>query len=265
MSKSKWIVITKPNANAKMRLFCFPHAGSGASTYRDWNRQLPAQVEVCAIQLPGRENRIKEAPLTDIESVIDALLPVMLPYLDKPFAFFGHSLGALVAYEMACRLRDIDEPVPLQLFVSGRSAPQSQLREEPYYALPQDDFINKLQGLGGMEDAVLEAPELMAMLLPLLRADFQINELYQYSERAQLDCPISAFRGLKDDLMTYEEVADWKEHTATDFRLRSLPGGHFFIVESSDLLWQILNHDLAQLLNQQRTAEQAPTHANVVA
>lgn len=245
---NKWFLVSRPNPNCKLRLFCFPYAGAGATIFREWSKYLPDEVEVCAVQPPGRETRVREAPYTQVEPLVASLMAVMPARLDKPFAFFGHSLGALVAFILARQLRREQDVLPQHLFVSARSAPQSSRRESPFYALSDAAFLEKVQQLGGMEKSILEHAELMALIMPILRADFQMNETYTYGAEPPLACPISAFRGAKDDLMTYDEVAAWREQTTGKFRLRTLPGGHFFINGEQTAFWQVLAYDLEQIL-----------------
>lgn len=249
MKSNSWFSIPKPNPKSKLRLFCFPYAGAGATAFREWSDYVPSEVEVYIIRLPGREARVNETPFSQVAPLVTALIDAMLPFIDKPFAFFGHSMGALVAFVLARRLRQECNTLPLQLFVSARSAPQCPARETPFYTLPDSAFIKKLQDLGGMENSVLQNDELMALLMPTLRADFQINEMYEYTPEPPLSCPIHAFRGAKDDLMTYDEVAAWCEQTTDKFRLRTLPGGHFFINTGQTIFWQIFAYDLNQILH----------------
>lgn len=246
----KWFLIPRPNPNCKLRLFCFPYAGAGATVFREWSKYLPGDIEICAVQPPGRESRVREAPYTQVEPLVASLLETMPARLDKPFAFFGHSLGALVAFVLTRELRRKHNILPKHLFVSARSAPQSSRRESPFYALPDAAFLEKVRQLGGMDASILENAELMELITPILRADFQMNETYTYVTEHPLACPISAFRGAKDDLMTYDEVAAWSEQTTGKFRLRTLPGGHFFINGEQNAFWQVLAYDLEQISRQ---------------
>ncbi len=248
MTTQKWFVTYGQNVGARLRLFCFPYAGSGALVFRDWPGFFPKEVQLWAVQLPGRETRIRETLYNQVEPLVAVLMEAIYPVLDMPFAFYGHSMGALVAFVLARELRKEHHRLPLHLLVSGRSAPHAPKRANPFHLLSQDAFIEELRQLGGTEDNVLENAELMDLLMPLLRADFQVNEAYQYVQEPPLDCPISAFRGSKDDLMTYEDVAAWREQTTRTFRLRTLPGGHFFINSAPTTFKQILAYDLRQIL-----------------
>jgi medium-chain acyl-[acyl-carrier-protein] hydrolase len=235
-----WLSMSRPNPRAKLRLFCFPYAGGAASIYRNWARQLPEGVEVCPVQLPGRGGRIKEAPFSKLPLLIDALAASLAPFLDKPFAFFGHSLGALVGFELAHRLRAEHGSEPLHLFVSGRRAPQLPEKAAPTYSLSEAEFVEELRRLNGTPAEVLEHPELLGLLVPLLRADFELCENYQHTSRTPLDCPITALGGLSDVDVPRHELEPWREHTTGSFTLRMLPGDHFFLNSAEFMVLQMV-------------------------
>jgi medium-chain acyl-[acyl-carrier-protein] hydrolase len=244
------LVTVQSKPKALLRVFCFPHAGGGSNAFQDWSALLPDNVEICALQLAGREIGRLETPPIQLAPLVDLLTEALISRFDKPFVFFGHSLGALVAFLCSRQLRDKYNLLPLHLFVSGRTAPQCPKREDPFFSLPQNLLIQKLQRLGGTDEAVLEDEELMNLLTPIIRADFRLNETYDYTSAPPLDCPISAFRGSQDDLMSYDQVAAWREQTTRAFRLRTLPGGHFFIKTARHVFLQILSYDLTQILAQ---------------
>lgn len=224
-----WIPYSKPNYNSNFRLFCFPYAGAGASIFCPWTAQLAPDIEVIPVQLPGRENRLSEPPFTDISSLIKALSDPLLPYCDRPFALFGHSVGALVAFEFARYLRRHDYPQPIHLFVSGREAPHLGASSSPIHQLPDPEFIAELCRYNGMPDTLLQNSELMELFLPILRADLAINEVYAYSSETPFDYPISAFGGLDDGEATQEGMEGWRQETRQEFTLMMVPGDHFFI------------------------------------
>lgn len=244
VGKKSWFGVFKPNPQARLRLFCFPYAGGGASIYRTWGEQLPPQVEMRPVQLPGRENRMSEPSLTRIEPLVQAVAEALLPYLDLPFAFFGHSMGALVAFELARKLRSAVDLEPLQLFVSGRIAPHHVRSEPPNYNLPEPELIEELRRLNGTSEEALEHPELMGLMLPLLRADFELVQTYTYAGGAPLGCPVTAFGGAQDTEVSMEELAGWREHTTGDFSLRMFEGGHFFLHAAREQLLQIVSTEL---------------------
>ena len=244
MNTDNWLKIFNPNKNSKLRLFCFPYAGGGALTFQKWHTQLPQQVEICAIQLPGRENRLRETPFNQLKPLMGELIEIILPYLDKPFAVFGHSMGAIIAFEMARQIRLKYNISPAHLFVSARGAPSVTIkRNPPFHCLSDSEFVKCIQNLDGTPKEVLNNPELLELLLPIMRADFEINETYLYTTEKPLDCPITAFRGTQDTMISYEDTAAWETETNGSFMLRSLPGGHFFI--QNELFLQILSHDLS--------------------
>jgi medium-chain acyl-[acyl-carrier-protein] hydrolase len=247
-----WLLPARPNPNAALRLFCFPYAGGAARIFRSWSQRLPPSVEVCAVQLPGRGSRLREPPFTDLDALIRALAAALLPYLDQPFAFFGHSMGALIGFELAQRLRVRESPGPIQLFVSGHRAPQLERDELPSYDLPEPEFLEELRRINGTPGEVLEHPELIQLMLPLLRADFKVVQDYLYAPRQPLDSPIMAFGGLQDADVSREQMAAWREQTTAEFSLHMLPGDHFFVHTSEALLLEVLSRRLDQLLRNLR-------------
>lgn len=238
-SLTSWVSIPRPNPAARLRLFCFPYAGAGASVFYSWTAGLPEEVEVCAVQPPGREARLREAPYTDMPTLVEALGEALVPYMDRPFACFGHSNGAIMAFELARKLRREGRGMPLHLFLSGRPAAQLPSRHPPIHALPEPEFIAELRRLQGTPEEVLNHPEIMELLVPLLRADFSLAETYVHRAEAPLDVPISAYGGRRDPDVNEDEVEGWRAQTAAAFRSVLFPGDHFFI-----------NGDRAQLLAQ---------------
>lgn len=247
-SRNRWLAFPKPRPQARLRLFCFPFAGGAATTYRGWSAQFPDTIEVVPVELPGRASRIRETPFRRLDTLLDGLVEGLGSELERPFAFFGHSMGALIGFELARRLRREGLPQPVWLFVSARRPPQLPPKDDDiYYDLPEEEFIAKLRELDGTPDEVLAHPELMQMLLPLLRADFELNETLDYREEAALDCPISAFGGLSDVEVPREDLQQWAPHSRASFKLRMLRGGHFFVAEPNLNLCGALVEDLSSL------------------
>jgi medium-chain acyl-[acyl-carrier-protein] hydrolase len=229
-------------------LFCFPHAGGNASVFRDWAEEFPKEVEVCAIQLPGRGGRIFEPPAVSLVETIAALSEAFRPYQDRPFALFGHSLGALVGFEFARRLRAMNIR-PVHLFVSGRGAPQLPDPEPPIRHLPAAEFVEAVRWrYQGIPDEILRDGEMMNLWLPALRADITIDETYRYREEASLDCPISCFGGLDDGGATVESLAGWRDQTSGAFAMTMLPGGHFFIQSARQAFLRAIAEELERSL-----------------
>ncbi|HEX5709308.1 MAG TPA: thioesterase II family protein [Pyrinomonadaceae bacterium] len=243
---SQWVVRQRPAAQAALRLFCLPYAGGGAYIYRDWAEHLPAKVEVCPIQLPGRGNRLREAPATRMAPLVEAIAGAITPLLDKPFAIFGHSMGALIGFELARFLGREHGKVPSHLFVSGRSAPQVPDADKRTYDLPEPEFIEELRRLNGTPQEVLDHPELMQMMIPILRADFETIQTYEYQAGRPLDCPISAMGGIQDPDVTRQDLEAWREETSGPFTLRMFPGGHFLINTARPMLLQAITKELHQ-------------------
>jgi medium-chain acyl-[acyl-carrier-protein] hydrolase len=248
MASDPWIARPRPNARARLRLFCFPYAGGGASLFRTWPQELAAEIEVCAVQPPGREHRLIEAPFTRLAPLVEALAEVLQPYFTVPFAFFGHSMGALISFELARCLRDQGGEGPMHLFVSGCRAPQLPDPDPPIHELPEDEFVAELVHLKGTPEGVMKDKELMELLLPVLRADFAICEKYLYQPGEPLDCPISAFGGLEDEEIGWDGVAAWEEQTRGAFTLRMVPGGHFFLHNARQLVLPAVAQELRAYL-----------------
>jgi len=238
------VVYPKPNPDSRMRLFCFPYAGGTAAIFRNWPQYLPADIELCAIQYAGRGSRIAEPLSEDVVDVMNGIYDNLQPFLRPPFAFFGHSMGALVSYEFARRLQREQQPQPFQLFVSGCSAPHVRLVDEPTYNLPEPEFIDELRRLQGTPPEVLEHIELMQLMMPIIRADFKASQTYKYVPGPPLECAIRAFGGLKDDMVPRAEVEAWSEHTRGSFRAQMLPGDHFFLNTSQSLLTRLVAQEL---------------------
>jgi medium-chain acyl-[acyl-carrier-protein] hydrolase len=247
-SSQDWVLVPKPNPRASLRLFCFPYAGGGASIYMPWARQIAPLMEVCIIQLPGREQRMSEAPYTQMQPLVEALAAALLPWLyERPFAFFGHSMGALISNELVHALYRQHGMKPAHLFVAAHAAPHVPPRRAPIHALPDDEFVAELRRLNGTPEEVLQHPELLRLVLPALRADFALCETYCYEPREPLPCSLSAWGGLHDADVPRTDLSAWREHTHAAFRLRMFPGDHFFLHTERMLVLQTLARELNQV------------------
>lgn len=225
-----WIAYRRARPAARLRLFCFPYAGGGASVYRGWADELPEAIEVCPVQPPGREGRIRQPPHRDLDSLVEALDEGLAAELDeRPFAFFGHSLGAIAAYELARRRRAGGRTGPIHLLVSAHSAPSLPDEDEPIHDLPPDRFLARLRDLNGTPAEVLDHPELMSLIEPLLRADFRVNETYRHRPGEPLDCAVTAIGGFRDGEVPKAKLEPWREVSRGPFRLHMVPGDHFFL------------------------------------
>ena len=244
----RWFVRPRPQPQARLRLFCLPYAGGTASTFRTWPTSVSPSIEVWAIQLPGRETRFYEPRLTRLDELSAILVDVISPHLNLPYAIFGHSMGALIGFALARRLRDQGFPQPQHLFASARRAPQIPRPDPPTYALPEPAFIAELRRLNGTPEAVLQHDELRALMLPILRADFELNETYTYRPALPLACPISAFGGSADPTLTRADLDPWREQTSEGFRLHMLAGNHFFLQSAQAELLHTISQELAPVI-----------------
>lgn len=213
-----------------MRLFCVPYAGGGTAVYRPWTDDLPEDIELCLVQLPGRETRMRETPYTSLHELVEELGHVLEPLLDRPYAVFGHSMGAMIAYALTCQLGSKGHPDPEHLFVSGRRAPQIPDPDPPLHQLPDFAFIETLvRRYNGIPKVLLQNIDLLRIFLPTIRADMTMIETYSFTMDAPLNAPIAAYGGWDDGRASRAELAAWRDITGGEFTLRMFPGGHFFI------------------------------------
>jgi medium-chain acyl-[acyl-carrier-protein] hydrolase len=246
----RWIVRVTRRPAAPLRLICFPHAGGGASAFLAWAGAWPHDVDVLAVQPPGREGRRAEAPLTHIDPLVDAVVHALRSSLDGPFVFFGHSLGGLVAFETARALRRLGRRGPVHLVVSARRAPQMPLRKPSVFNLPDRELIDELRRLSGTSEEVLQNRELLNLYLPLLRADLEVDDGYPYRDHQKLACPISAFGGIEDPSADETQLQGWAEQTTQAFRLHRFAGGHFYLNTARASVLRVLSGILARALHE---------------
>ena len=243
---SKWLQIPKNDSTATTRLVCLPYAGGGAAAFRPWTGQLTSEISVCAVALPGREYRMGEELETDMTKLVDQLVGEVAKLTGKPYFLFGHSLGAWVAFELAHRLQDMGAHTPKKLLVSACRAPSSP-PVAPCHELPDKEFIEHLKKYGGLPEAVLAAPELLALVTPILKADVAMFDNYRYQERAPLSCPIVGYAGKNDAEAGPEAMAAWSKETKRTFSSRSYGGGHFFTQTHLDKFLGDLECDILDL------------------
>jgi medium-chain acyl-[acyl-carrier-protein] hydrolase len=236
-----WITCPNPKPAARLRLFCLPFAGGGASIYRAWGKALSPEIEVCPVQLPGRENRFREPAHTAALPLAEILAAQIQRYADKPFMVFGHSMGALLAFELTKILQRQNAPLPLMLFLSAHRAAHLPARRAPMHALPDQEFIEKLRCFGGFPDEILQHQDLLDFLLPTLRADLTLCDFYNYVPEEQLNCPLQLYAGRQDTEVSPEDIEAWREHTTQTANLQVFPGGHFFLRSDADALMQAIN------------------------
>lgn len=217
-----------PDPAARMRLICFPYAGGAASLFYSWQEHFPNGIQVCPIELPGRAARIGEPMPQSIAELVDRILDEAAPYFDRPVSLFGHSLGAIVAFELAKAIeRKMNSPA--RLFASACRAPHVPRRRPSIHHLEDQEFIQALAKINGTPDEVLEHQELLHLLLPTLRADFRLSETYQYIPGRPLSCAITAICGQEDEFITRGDLVAWHSQTTGAFNLRMVPGAHFFL------------------------------------
>ncbi|MDR3478493.1 MAG: beta-ketoacyl synthase N-terminal-like domain-containing protein [Gammaproteobacteria bacterium] len=270
-SASLWIAYRKPQPKVKVRVFCFPYGGGGASIYRDWQRDLPDTIELCPIQLPGRENRMNETPIGDIKILVDELIDSLLPELNVPFAFFGHSFGSLVAFELARTLRQRNLPMPIHLFVSAFPDPRVpaksldnllkqsaavgldlfELNTESAITKLSDEKLKQISDIFG-ENGVAEYGDhlmnrdIIKVLLPIFIGDMGIVKSYEYDDAEPLDLPITVFLGKRDTWVAYEDHLRWVDHTNRTCEIHKFDSGHLFIKDN--LIKQVILNEIARAL-----------------
>ncbi|WP_413160463.1 thioesterase II family protein [Capilliphycus salinus ALCB114379] len=243
-----WLTCPQPNPEAKLRLFCFHYAGGGALIFRNWSYYFSSSIELCAVELPGRGKRLREPAYTKMKPLIQALSLALDSYLDKPFVFFGHSMGGLVSFELARQLRREYGFTPQHLFVSGCRAPQIPDPDPPIHQLSNSEFIEQLRRYNGTPEAILQNKELMDLLMPCLRADFAVLETYNYQYEPPLNCGITAFNGSADQQVNQADMLAWEDQTGADFYLKTIAGDHFFIHSHQSLLLQFISEEITSIL-----------------
>jgi medium-chain acyl-[acyl-carrier-protein] hydrolase len=242
---SAWFIAPSPRPEAALRVFAVPHAGRGASLFYPWHAMLPRWMEMVAVQLPGREGRLSETGWTRIDPIIATLAAEIRPRLDRPYVLFGHSMGALICYELARRLRDLRAPPPLALVLSGRHAPTVAHRAPPLHPLSDGEFIAAMQArYDGIPRAVLEQPDLLTLLLPTLRRDIEAMETYRFRPGERFAMPFFLYGGRDDRQAAPDGLAGWRELTTGPTSLRLFPGGHFYLQDDRAPVIAALTDDL---------------------
>ncbi|MFF3641034.1 thioesterase II family protein [Streptomyces sp. NPDC002564] len=250
-----WIRRFRPQPEAEIRLVCFPHAGGSASYYHPL-AQSPAlrpHVEVLAVQYPGRQDRRREPLIDDVPELADLITRALAPFDDRPLAFFGHSMGAVLAFEVARRLRDGAGKQPCRLFVSGRRAP-SRFRPGTVHLLDDAALAQELRRAGGTDPMFLDDPELLAEILPVVRNDYRAVELYRWTPSPPLTCPVTALVGDRDAQAATADVEAWREHTEGPFDLKVFSGGHFYLNSHQQAVTEVVSKTLADHADQLATA-----------
>jgi medium-chain acyl-[acyl-carrier-protein] hydrolase len=260
-SQSLWFENLPQGRDGALRLFCFPYAGGSAQVFRGWQRHFTPQAALSLAHLPGRAARVSEPPLKRYKPLVNALADAIIPELPPAFAFWGHSMGTLISFELARELRRRGQPAPLALFLSGRGAPQIPDPDPPVFNLPDPEFIAELHRLNGTPKELLDSPELKEFFLPTIRADFELVETYEYEPEVPLNCAIHAYGGLQDTNVPAASLKAWQKQTSGPFKVRMFPGDHFYIHTSVDLL-HALRRDVLDLLLESSTDQQARPQLN---
>ena len=244
-NSDNWFVCPQARPGAEMRLFLFPYAGGGPTAFWKWGAKLPDHIETWITHYPGRGSRYNEAPVKKLSLLVEGIYQAIHPLLDKPFAFFGHSLGSLIAFELTRSLQQKDLPQPIVLFISACMAPQLPDPDPHIHGLSDPEFVKALQELNGTPKEIITNPKLMKLLLPTLRADFEAAENYQYNQSEHpLACPIVAFGGSDDPHVSQEGLAGWGSQTSSRFKSISFPGDHFYLNAAEDEVVQLIAKEM---------------------
>ncbi len=244
-TKNPWIENWLPRPNAQVRLFCFPHVGGSAAIYRTWPAKFSEQVELLTVELPGRGQRFGETPFSSLKEMLIIFHQAISSYLDKPFFIFGHSMGALIAYEWALLLQKEKQTLPLKLFLSAFGAPHVALsREKQLHLLSDKEFLEELHRLKGTPAEVLKHKELMQLLIPMIRADLKMVETYQYQVSEALALPLCVLGGTQDSEVEESKLLAWKDLTSSVFKSKFLEGDHFFIQSKRDELVHFISQEI---------------------
>lgn len=232
----------------KLKLFCLPYAGGSSGIYAKWSRRLDNVVEIIPVELSGRGRRFSEPLYNSLDEAVEDIYKIIEKRIvsSERYAIFGHSLGGLIAYELAQRIRLEGKPQPVHIFFSGTRPPHIKSDTDNTYALSDEEFKNKLTELGGTPEEILGNQELLDVFLPILRADFKINDTYEYTgNKEQLNCGFSVLGGITDNIKQ-EELAEWRDHTTGRCDIFMLDGGHFFINSHTDEVIRIVENCLEE-------------------
>jgi surfactin synthase thioesterase subunit len=240
----RWFRPWQRRETPRLRLFCMPFAGGQASVFASWASDLGSDVELRALSLPGRGARFAEPALENLGALLDTIEPLMLPLLTAPFALFGHSMGATIAFELARRLRRRGGPLPLHLFVSGARSPRRLQSTDTLHAFSDAQLIEQLRLLGGTPDEILRNPQLLALALPSLRSDLRLLERWVSPEEPPLPLPLTALGGRNDPRVSADELALWRAHTSGAFTVQLFSGDHFYLLNEREALLASLRRAL---------------------
>ncbi len=229
-NSQSWIVHTVKPKIPRIRLFCFPFLGGNSSYFNDWSEHLPSWIDVCAIELPGRQKRLFEEPITKFQTLIDNLGYALRPFISEiPFVFFGHSFGGLVSFELANKIKKDAGVAPQALFISGCAPPSRLINIEWSQMQGEKQIIDWLRKLQGTPEWALENAEFIDFVLPVIKADYELLKTYHYVETQPINIPIYTFGGINDYEVSEGDLREWSKFTNRNFEMHLFPGGHFFI------------------------------------
>lgn len=242
---SPWLIRHRRIPDASIRLFCFHCAGGSASEFRSWPQQLPRKFELVAVQLPGREARVNERFITGMDELISGTVGAMTSLLDKPYAVFGHSFGAVGGFETIRELRRRGLNQPFLFIAAGRPAPHIESSDPPIASLPKESFIEALRkDYGHHIEHILASAELREVFVPQIHADFALFESYRFRAGEPIDCPIVAFAGVQEDELDAADLSAWSAHSSHSFHSRRFPGDHFFLRESQSMVVEAIRQEI---------------------
>ncbi len=239
-----WFEHLSRTGTPNFRVFCLPYAGGSADIYRGWQQWFPAQVDICLVHLPGRGRRVSEEPFTQLTPLVKAIAAQIAGKIQVPYALYGHSMGALITFELGRELLRRQGRPPAHIFVSACRAPQWPRKQPPTFNLPDDEFLCELKRLNGTPSELLEHPEMKGLFFRILRADFEIVETYEYRSNDRLTCPITVYGGLKDEDVPEESCHAWQEQTSSTCKVRMFEGDHFFIRDPHSEFARVFRDDV---------------------
>jgi surfactin synthase thioesterase subunit len=254
---SPWFTTYNQPMKNQARVFAFPYSGAGSSAYHQWASYFSQRnIDFIGMRLPARENRMGEEPVSNLSLLINSLSSEIIPFLNKPFVFFGHSLGALIAFELCRALRKKGASLPAHLFVSAFHPPSQPNPNKALHQLAENEFIDGIRAYGNTSEKVLSNALLMELLLPMLRADFALHETYHYKKEPPLSCPITVFKGDQDNFAKARDMSAWQQETNSYYEEIEYRGGHFFLNDYRESIGQ----KLITPLNQYKEDKFATTH-----
>lgn len=242
---TRWIARPRKVADPRLRLVCVPHIGAGGAAFNSWVDRLPAEVELCAVRFPGRENRLNEPLIDDLDTLVDGLLPALTPLLDRPFVLLGHCSGSVIAFALARRLRATGGAAPTMLVVSSSEAPRLRPRSE-LHLLSREELLRRVVEFGGMAKEVLDDADLMPMLERIIRADYRVVERVRYEPEPPLDVPVTVIGGRRDEFVKAADMAAWSTETTRDFAFHLIDAEHFVLPDAGGLVGTLVRNLMGQ-------------------